>query len=138
MVNILLASIFVLVTSQGSETYKAILARALQRNTARTHLKGSRKYTAEHDELVKDVVENYNGHKSILRQSGISNQSLADLGIIKMSIGSFKARATTVARQEIVLIYQGSCRPFKVCVEATKWLNSLLEGNPSISPQEFC
>lgn len=132
MRNIFLATIFVLATGQVTDIYQEILARAMQRNTARTYLKGSFKYTAEHDDLVKDVVRNYNGHGSLIRQLEICNQLLADLGMTEMSKGSFKERAAAV-KQEMGENRPAINRPSKVGLEGTKLLNTLLQRNPNIS-----
>ena len=117
-----------------SEIYQGILDRAIQRNTSRTFLKGSYKFTAEHDDLVRDVVRNYYRREGILRQFEIFSQLLADLGMNEMSIGSFKARATA-AKKEIGETRKAISRPSKLGVEATEFLNSLLQGNPHISAQ---
>jgi hypothetical protein len=86
-------------TGEGSaDVYKAILERASRRITTRTSLKqGRKKYTTEHEELVKDVVASFPGeylndlHEVLLRL-------LTELGLDPMSRGSFSGRACVLRR----------------------------------------
>ena len=84
-------------TAQGSDIYKAILDRAMQRNT-RTYLKGFQKFTVEHDALVKDVVENYK-NEGLSHQFEIFKQLTKDVGIVEMGKQTFYSRAYMARRQ---------------------------------------
>ena len=135
--NILWASVFVSMllfsASDGSDIYKEIYDRARQRTT-RTLLKKNHKYTAEHDELLKDVVKSYAGDQSNVRQFEIFDQLLAELGMTQISMSAFSERALALRRETGDISQEGNSREPKVRVETwKKFLDSLFQENPTIS-----
>ena len=96
-------SIFVLLvlfsTVEGSpNTVQAILDRARQRTLSGTALKKSRRFTAEYDDLLRDVVTSYSGDEKLSKLYNVFTTLLSHLGMDTMSQGRFYQRAGEVRR----------------------------------------
>jgi hypothetical protein len=115
---------------EGSDIYKAILDRALQRNT-RTYAQGFHKYTVEHDALVLDVVKNYND-QDFTQLFEIYNKLAKDAGLAAVERGSFHARSSS-ARKRIGQSVERNSRDGKVVVGTWKLLPKTGNGGTAVT-----
>ena len=87
-------------TGQGSSnTFQEILDRARQRTLSETSLKRSGSYTADHDDLIRDVVTSFSETETLSNLHKVFQTLLTHLGMDSMSEGSFYNRAITLRRQ---------------------------------------
>ena len=94
------ASIIVLlllfVTGTESIINQGILQRARERSASGTLLRKKGKYTAEHDELVRDVVTSFSGNDNFGDLYEVFKKLLSDLAMDPMPRGTFRDRAVKV------------------------------------------
>jgi hypothetical protein len=120
---------------RGSDTYSRLLENATQRKGRYTDMKTSlcNKYTAEHDDLIFDVVESSGEYKKLGELYELFSKLSQDLNLVIMSRRIFNERVSAARKY----LYGGVRQHFEevsaMGIANSELLDSLFEQNPKLS-----
>ena len=121
-------------SADSDEIYNALLCRAGHRK-AGTNVERACKYTAEHEDLIVDVVKTYNRRATVSRQHAILNRLLKEMGMVEMTRTAFNDRARVVRRQLGDSKERKSNRISALGIEELEFLDSIFVQDPKITAQ---
>lgn len=120
-------------TFAGTEAYLKLLTGARERTTNRASLKGTQKFTAEHDSLIMDVVRSFDQDVSLSKQFEVFKRLTQDLEMREMSRSTFEARAGAFRSQIMAGNRRPASRKPAVGEEASNILTALFQNDRKIT-----